>query len=131
VYVALKFKRSLAWMKKCLTCSRKYSSTKTFMDLTCNRKPVYGLIFLFRYQAEDAGEQGEDSPSNVWFANQVANNSCATVALLNMVYNVPSIQLGHELSSFKEQTALMKPARRGEKVSHFDHVRGIHNSFAR
>jgi ubiquitin carboxyl-terminal hydrolase L5 len=96
-----------------------------------SRKPVYGLIFLFRYQAEDAGEQEDDSPSHVWFANQVANNSCATVALLNMVYNVPSIQLGHELAVFKEQTSQMKPARRGEKVCHFDHVRSIHNSFAR
>jgi ubiquitin carboxyl-terminal hydrolase L5 len=99
--------------------------------LTYIRKPVYGLIFLFRYREDDSGEKQEICPSHVWFANQIANNSCATAALLNMVCNIPSIELGPEIASFKAETQSLTPAQRGERVSYFEHVRRIHNSFAR
>jgi len=35
------------------------------------REPVYGLVFLFRYKEDDAGQQEEGCPDYVWFANQV------------------------------------------------------------
>ena len=47
-------------------------------------RPVYGLIFLFKYQGNggDVAAEPCEAPG-VFFANQVINNACATqVSLL-------------------------------------------------
>lgn len=36
-------------------------------------KPVYGLIFLFRWREDDPGKQEATCPEGLWFANQVSN----------------------------------------------------------
>ena len=36
-----------------------------------SRRPVYGLIFLFKWKDDDAIKQGGKCPDSVWFANQV------------------------------------------------------------
>lgn len=36
----------------------------------CSR-PVYGLIFLFKWTEEDPDKQEQSCPEGVWFANQV------------------------------------------------------------
>lgn len=38
-----------------------------------NSKPVYGLIFLFRWQEDDPGKQEASCPEGIWFANQVSH----------------------------------------------------------
>ena len=112
-------------------------------------KPVYGLIFLFKYRDDDADED-EDAPKcpkHVWFANQVCSgilhpyllcwyiqttsNACATVALLNIVMNIPDLDLGDALEAFKESTRLLKPPYRGQALSRDEFIRNIHNSFLR
>ena len=35
-------------------------------------RPVYGLIFLFRWMEEDPDKQEQSCPEGVWFANQVS-----------------------------------------------------------
>ena len=62
---------------------------------------------------------------------EIAPNSCATVALLNVVNNVEHIDLGEQLKQFKEDTTSLSPEERGDAIANFDFVRGIHNSFAR
>jgi ubiquitin carboxyl-terminal hydrolase L5 len=94
-------------------------------------KPVYGLIFLFRYFEEEDEEEGDDCPEHVWFANQVARNSCGSVALLNIVNNIPDLKLGEQLQEFKDRTKGLKPVERGVEVADFEFVRQIHNSFGR
>ncbi|TKA61831.1 hypothetical protein B0A49_11195 [Cryomyces minteri] len=94
-------------------------------------KPVYGLIFLFRYREVDVDKQEASCPPQVWFANQVVGNACATVALLNIVNNVPCLELGDHLQSFKDFTQDFTPALRGHQVANFQFVKTIHNSFAR
>jgi ubiquitin carboxyl-terminal hydrolase L5 len=94
-------------------------------------QPVYGLIFLFQYGEEDAGDQDETCPSHVWFANQVTNNSCATVALLNMVNNLRDVDIGETLQTFRVHTQLFSPALRGEQAANFPLIKRVHNSFAR
>lgn len=42
---------------------------------TCGSKPVYGLIFLFRWKEDDADKQEQSCPDGLWFANQVKLNS--------------------------------------------------------
>lgn len=94
-------------------------------------KPVYGLIFLFRYLEEEDEEEGNDCPEHVWFANQVAGNSCGSVALLNIINNIPNLKLGEQLQEFKNRTKGLRPTERGVEVADFDFVRQIHNSFGR
>lgn len=95
------------------------------------RKPIHGLIFLYRYRADDETEQEAICPDNVWFANQVSDFSCATVSLLNIINNIPHAELGPQLQSFKDFTQTFPPAIRGDSIANFQFVKTIHNSFAR
>ncbi|KAJ5537939.1 hypothetical protein N7494_007418 [Penicillium frequentans] len=94
-------------------------------------KPIYGLIFLFRWQEDDTDRQEISCPDGLWFANQTAINACASVALLNIVNNIPDIDLGENLERFKEFTKSFTPALRGDAINNFEFVKKIHNSFAR
>lgn len=92
---------------------------------------MYGLIFLFRYVEDDFIQQESTCPDHVWFANQTTGNACATVALLNIIMNIPNVDLGENLHGFKEFTEGFTPATRGEQIVHYEFVKNIHNSFAR
>ncbi|MCJ1477144.1 hypothetical protein MMC13_005815 [Lambiella insularis] len=94
-------------------------------------RPIYGLIFLFNWREDDPVKQELICPPNVWFANQTVGNACATVALLNIVYNIPNIDLGLPLQSFRDFTAEFPPALRGDAIGKFEFVRNVHNSFVR
>ncbi|KAI9643457.1 hypothetical protein NHQ30_008076 [Ciborinia camelliae] len=96
-------------------------------------KPVYGLVFLFKYIDDDSDDEEEPPkcPNHVWFANQTTHNACATIALLNIVMNIPDLDLGDNISSFKDDTQFLKPAYRGKKLSQNEYIRNLHNSFAR
>ncbi|KAF1825127.1 cysteine proteinase [Dissoconium aciculare CBS 342.82] len=94
-------------------------------------RPVHALIFLFKYRAQDEVTNGATTcPGNVWFANQIPDFACATVALINIVNNIPGIELGPELSDFRRSTLQMEHMARGDAIDKFDFVRRIHNSFA-
>ncbi|RDW87196.1 ubiquitin C-terminal hydrolase 37 [Aspergillus mulundensis] len=94
-------------------------------------KPVYGIIFLFRWREDDPEKQEASCPEGLWFANQTASNACATVALLNIVNNIEGADLGENLRSFKDFTMPFTPALRGDAINNFEFVKRIHNSFAR
>ncbi|KAL4864964.1 hypothetical protein BDV12DRAFT_175355 [Aspergillus spectabilis] len=94
-------------------------------------KPVYGIIFLFRWREDDPDKQEASCPEGLWFANQTASNACASVALLNIVNNIEGADLGENLRSFKEFTMPFTPALRGDAINNFEFVKRIHNSFAR
>lgn len=57
--------------------------------------------------------------------------ACASIAILNLVNNLPDIDLGKELLDFREFTQNMDPLMRGDTIDSFDFVKRIHNSFAR
>lgn len=42
------------------------------IPLHVNSKPVYGLIFLFRWREDDPEKQEPSCPEGLWFANQVS-----------------------------------------------------------
>ncbi|KAL8711118.1 MAG: hypothetical protein Q9220_004499 [cf. Caloplaca sp. 1 TL-2023] len=62
---------------------------------------------------------------------KTVSNACASVALLNIVNNVPGLKLGEPLEQFKRFTANFTPALRGDAIANFEFVKTIHNSFAR
>ncbi|KAI4111350.1 MAG: hypothetical protein LQ339_000549 [Xanthoria mediterranea] len=94
-------------------------------------RPVYGLVFLFKWREEDPDKQEPSCPEGIWFANQTVNNACASVALLNIVNNIPELKLSEHLEQFKKFTADFTPALRGDAIGNFEFVKTIHNSFAR
>lgn len=47
-------------------------------------KPVYGLIFLFRWKEDDAYKQEQSCPEGLWFANQVSRlHHCSAIINTN------------------------------------------------
>ena len=100
-------------------------------DLAILPQPVHALIFLFRYRETDKDELVTECPANVWYAEQVPDFACATVALLNIVNNIPGLEMGKDLRNFRDFTQNMSPRLRGEAIDEFTFVKKIHNSFAR
>jgi ubiquitin carboxyl-terminal hydrolase L5 len=100
-------------------------------ELAVLPQPVHALIFLFRYRETDKDDLVTECPAHVWYAEQVPEFACATFALLNIVNNIPGLEMGKDLRNFKEFTQDMTPHLKGEAIDDFTFVKRIHNSFAR
>ncbi|KAJ4309538.1 hypothetical protein N0V94_008884 [Neodidymelliopsis sp. IMI 364377] len=95
-------------------------------------QPIYGLILLYRYRELGAFDGSTDNPDDVWFANQLpAQNSCATLAMINILMNCADVHIGEHLNQFKDFTKEFTPYQRGEAFASFDFVKKTHNSFAK
>lgn len=95
--------------------------------------PIHALIFCFKYKDADQteGAQSASCSKHIWFANQVPDFACASVALLNIINNIKGLQIGSELRDFREFTKDMDPLSRGDAIDDFALIKQIHNSFAR
>ncbi|KAK6346994.1 hypothetical protein TWF696_007086 [Orbilia brochopaga] len=100
-------------------------------EIVNDPRPIHGLIFLSRWREDDSKEMETNCPDAVWFANQISDNSCASLAMLNILFNSESVVLGEELAEFKSFTGLLTPPLRGLCLQNFEFLRRIHNSFAR
>jgi len=94
-------------------------------------RPVYGLIFLFKYQFEVKDTRAVCHPPIVYFAKQVINNACATQAILSVLFNASGLDLGSELGNLKQVTGEWPADIKGNAIGNSDQIRKVHNSFAR
>jgi len=98
--------------------------------------PIYGLIFLFKYDRKQAIEQNENAldeiPEGLFFSRQMINNACGTQAILSVLLNArEKIDLGKNLNDFYNFTCNLDPESRGYSLQNQDDIRLAHNSFAR
>ncbi|KAJ7128952.1 ubiquitin carboxyl-terminal hydrolase [Mycena crocata] len=98
-------------------------------------QPLHALIFLFKWiptsgdaSTSQGGEHDRDFPG--FFAHQVVNNACATLAVLNGLGNIPSLTTGPQLADLINFTTGMDPQTRGMVITSADWLREAHNSLS-
>jgi len=98
-------------------------------------RETFGLIFLFKWRREvDNRPTATDANSeDLIFAKQIVQNACATQAILSVLLNADSLDLGANslLSNLKSFTSHLDPESRGMVIGSSDPIRLAHNSFAR
>ncbi|KIO31514.1 hypothetical protein M407DRAFT_14084 [Tulasnella calospora MUT 4182] len=102
---------------------------------------IHGLIFCSQVQTEsqlnmhdlpgDASGSEDVDFKEIWFANQLIHNACATQAILNVIFNCPQLDIGAKLRNFKDFTRNMGPKMKGLALSNDLGIRDIHNTMAR
>lgn len=97
-------------------------------------QPIHALIFLFKW-VSNADERGGgagayDDAFPGFFAHQVVNNACATLAVLNALLNIPALHTGPELRDLTGFTAGMDPQTRGLAITSSEFLRGAHNALS-
>jgi ubiquitin carboxyl-terminal hydrolase L5 len=101
-------------------------------DLINRLKPIHGLIFLFKWQkSPEKRPHLEYYDNDLFFANQVIPNACATQAILSVLLNAKDLELGEELNTFKSFTKEMDSKTKGAMFNEAEKIRTVHNSFAR
>lgn len=80
----------------------------------------YGLIFCFLWARDQhaPSEFADPAAERVWFAHQLADDACASQAILNVLFNCPDVELGDELRAFREDTEEMSAVVRAFDSMH-------------
>uniref|UniRef100_A0A6A7G987 Ubiquitin carboxyl-terminal hydrolase n=1 Tax=Hirondellea gigas TaxID=1518452 RepID=A0A6A7G987_9CRUS len=96
-------------------------------------KPVYGLIFLFKWQTEKGSPRPvvEQPIPGLYFATQMISDACATQAILSILLNRPEIDVGPVLRNFRDFTMDFAPDDRGMALTNSIEIRNAHNEFKR
>ncbi|PBK83197.1 cysteine proteinase [Armillaria gallica] len=92
----------------------------------------YGLVFCFRWRKDTHRPTDFKDPAaeHVWFVNQLSDDACASQAILYVLFNCSDVDIGKELSEFKEYTREMSPKIKGLTISNSSTILNTHNSLA-
>ena len=102
--------------------------------LESGNEQVYGLIFLFKYIKNSGYTPNVLSKwdDDLFFANQVIENACATQAILGILMNnSDKIDIGPTLTELKTFTTGMDPKMKGLSISNSEKIKTEHNKFSR
>ncbi|KAI0344532.1 ubiquitin-specific protease [Trametopsis cervina] len=95
-------------------------------------KPIQAFIFLFQWvpthSATVSGQYDHDFPG--FFAHQVVNNACATLAVLNAIGNIPDLPMATDLADLISFSSGMDPQSRGLVMTSSDWLREAHNALS-
>ncbi|OAF64132.1 hypothetical protein A3Q56_08163 [Intoshia linei] len=96
-------------------------------------KYVYGIILLFKMDSNELVHGEYDKVrKDIYFSKQIAPNSCATIALLNIVMNIDceEIEKGKIVNNIMDFTKEFTSHDRGATIAEADDIKKIHNSFS-
>ena len=62
------------------------------------------LCFMWKHDKHHPAEFNDPAANQIWFANQLSDDSCASLAILNVLFNCLDVDVGEELKRFKEET---------------------------
>jgi len=105
------------------------------------KKPCYGAIFLFRWiedrrsrrkivEEESLYVKDEEKINQIFFAQQIVPNSCATHALVSILLNCPQVKIGDTLQNLKNHTQEVNPENKGLAIGNSAQLAYAHNSHA-
>lgn len=115
-------------------------------------RTIYGLVFLFNYSKKERQNRNNNLDSQLksdkyiannfdwryfpklFFARQIATNSCSTHALVSIVLNIPDrmhVDLGTTLTNAKIFLLGVPPEDRGNSLQMMEELRIAHNSFTK
>eukprot|EP00794_Sanderia_malayensis_P006149 gene6149-6855_t len=102
---------------------------------------VYGLIFLFKWTEERRSRrkipprevfiENDDIVNNMFFAQQIIPNSCASHALLSVLLNCDDAELGRPLEHLRDFSKGFDPETKGYAIGNVLEVTVAHNKHAR
>ena len=91
-----------------------------------NLHPIYGLVFCFLWRRDNDApkkpnglEEGEDDSAKLWYANQLSDDACASMAILNVLLNVEEVNVGEKLREFRDETEGMSSPVRCSSICSF------------
>lgn len=90
------------------------------------------MIFCFKITDEkDTRQSLKEYDHELFYAEQVINNACATQAILSVLMNCSHVDIGDELKNLKDFSMAMSAKDKGYAIGNSDTIRVAHNSFAR
>lgn len=99
-------------------------------------QPIHALFFLFKWvpttSTSSAGTSASDYDPDFsgFFAHQVVNNACATLAVMNALGNIPHLQSGSQLRELLSFASELDPQTRGLAITSSDWLREAHNALS-
>ena len=99
-------------------------------------QPIHALIFLFKWvpttsASPASASNGEYDPDfSGFFAHQVVNNACATLAVINALGNIPNLRSGTQLRDLMSFASELDPQTRGLVITSSDWLREAHNALS-
>ena len=102
---------------------------------------VYGFIFLFKWTEERKSRRkasypedtvyNEQMENDMFFAQQIIPNSCASHALLSVLLNIPDINLGYTLTQLRDSCKGFDSETKGYAIGNFWNIAVAHNNHGR